>query len=526
MGAVPTPRPRRPQAPGADRGPAPGPDTVPADRRRAGRARAARLLWVWPAALTLAACLYGAGGPLLWDDELATWNAANRSPAEIFHLLGNVDAVTGAYYLLIHFWAEAFGHSAAALRAPTALAMAGAAAFVTLTGRKLFTPTAGLVAGLLFALIPSVSRYGQEVRGYAFVVLFAAAATFLLLRALERPTAGRWVLYALALAGTGLFHVVALVLVVPHALVAAGRWRTGRARGVAVGYPLAVLGAVLPLLPLIALGQDQVGRQLGWLAKPTVPYVARTMWPGLYGSSWVALLVLACAALPLAWPHGRRPAVEAGLVAVLPIPLLWAASQGQTSYFLDRYLLFTLPAWAVLAGAGLAALRPRALTAIGLAAVLVLGAHDQRTVRQRYAHTSWDGAAAAKVIADGYRPGDGVAPQRYGKAVFAAIPTALDLYLPERVRLDDVFVERSAVRLGDLYPQMATDPAARLDGVRRVWVVTLVDDDAVGPDGARATVHDDPFAGFDPAEAAALRAAFPKSTVTHRHNVLIALLER
>jgi len=514
----------------AARGPAHGPDTdrpPTGSRQRPGQAlllRAARPLWAWPAVLTLAVCLYGADRPLLWDDELATWNAAERSPGEIFHLLGNLDAVIGAYYLLIHFWTGAFGHSLLALRVPSALAMAGAAASVTLIGRKLFTPTAGLVAGLLFALVPSVSRYGQEVRGYAFAVLFAAAATFLLLRALERPTTGRWAPYGLALAGAGLFHIITLVLIAPHALVAAGRWWTGRARGVLIGYPLAVLAAVLPLLPLASLGQDQVVRQLSWLARPTVPAVAR-MWPDLYGSAWVGLLVLACAALPLAWPHGRLPAVEIGLTAALPVSLLWVASQGRTSYFLDRYLLFTLPAWVVLAGAGLAALRPRALTAIGLAAVLVLGAHDQRVVRQRYAHTTWDGAAAAKVIADGYRPGDGVAPQRYGKSLFTAVPTALDLYLPERVRLDDVFVERGAVERGELYPQLCADPAACLDGVQRVWVVTVLPNEPVVP-GKAPVVHDDPFEGFDPAQAEALRRAFPKSTVTHRHNVLITLMER
>ncbi|MFK0193626.1 glycosyltransferase family 39 protein [Kitasatospora sp. NPDC090308] len=524
---------------GAVPGPASGPDTVEAPQApprparwnaRWGTGRSApawtrRLLWVWPAVLTLAACLYGAGGPLLWDDELATWNAASRSPHEIFHLLDHLDAVIGAYYLLIHFWTELVGHSVVALRTPSALAMAGAAAFVTLIGRKLFTPAAGLVAGTLFALVPSVSRYGQEVRGYAFVVFFAALATLLLLRALDRPSALRWVPYALALAGAGLFHIIALVLIVPHALVAAGRWWTGRARGVLVGFPLAALGAVLPLLPLIALGRHQVDRQLSWLAKPTIPYVAQTMWRSLYGSAWVSLLVLACAALPLAWPRGRRPAAETGLVAALPIPLLWFASQGHTSYFLDRYLLFTLPAWAVLAGAGLAALRPRVLVAAGLAAVLVLGAHDQRVVRQRYSHTGWDAAAAAKVIADGYRPGDAVAPQRYGNAVFTAVPVALELYLPERVRLDDVFVAKSAVELGELYPQLCGDPAACLGDVRRVWVVTVVDDRELAPDGT-PVVHDDPFEGFDPGQAEALRAAFPKSTVTHRHGVLVTLMER
>ncbi|BAJ28897.1 hypothetical protein KSE_30870 [Kitasatospora setae KM-6054] len=470
------------------------------------------MVWLWPALLTLLYCLRGIGRPLLWDDELASWNAAARAPGRIFQLLANLDAVTGAYYLLIHYWSEAFGHAPGVLRTPSALAMAGAAALVALIGRRLFGPVAGLVAGLLFALVPAVSRYGQEVRGYAFAVLFAALATLLLLRALDRPTGGRWAAYGAALFATGLFHVLALVLLAPHAAVAGWRWWTGRARGVLVGYPLAAAGALLPLVPLIVLGQRQVARQLGWLARPDLPYVAETMWRGLYGSAWVSLLVAAFAALPLAWPAGRRPAGEIGLVAVLPVPLLWCASQGGTSYFLDRYLLFTLPAWAVLAGAGLAALRPRWLAAAGLAAVLLLGVQDQRDIRQRYSHTRWDGAAAAALIADGYRPGDGVAPLRYGRAVFADVPTALDVYLPERVRLDDVFVTESAADRGDLYPLLTDDPAAALVGVPRVWVVTP----GTG----------DPYAGFDPAEAAALRAAFPKAAVTRLKGVTVTLLER
>src|SRR6185312_2573237 len=50
---------------------------------------------------------------------------------------------------------------------------------------------AGLVAGLVFALVPSVSRFAQEVRFYALATLVATLATLLLLRALDRPSALR-----------------------------------------------------------------------------------------------------------------------------------------------------------------------------------------------------------------------------------------------------------------------------------------------------------------------------------------------
>ncbi|MFD8482529.1 glycosyltransferase family 39 protein [Kitasatospora sp. NPDC059673] len=479
---------------------------------RAIAARTRGFVWLWPALLTFGIGTYGSGRPLLWADELATWNAVDRSPREILHLLQNVDAVIGVYYLLIHFWTEAFGHSLMVIRMPSVLAMAGAAAFVTLIGRKLFNTTTGLVAGLLFALIPSVSRYGQEVRGYAFVVMFAAAATFLLLRALEKPGVLRWALYAFTVIGAGAFHMISLVFLVPHALVAGWRWWSDRSRGVLIGFPVAAVAGVLPLVPLILLGQRQVGRQLNWLSKPSLQYVANGFWHGLFASNWISLCMVALAVLPLAWSRGRRPAVEIGMIAVLPIPLLWIISHGQTSYFLDRYLLFTLPAWAVLAGAGLAALRPRALTVVGLVAVLVLGAQDQRAVRQRYSHAGWDGAAAAKVIAAGYQPGDAVAPLRNGNAIFSGVVSALDFYLPEEDRLKDVFVQESAIERGDLYPKMCPDLAACIGDTKRIWVVTIG--------------WHDPFQGFSPEEKDVLVKTFPKQTVTQVPNTVVTLMER
>ncbi|MGP3686815.1 glycosyltransferase family 39 protein [Streptomyces sp. IBSNAI002] len=164
-------------------------------RRRLPGARSG--LWLWPAAVTLTVVVVGIDGPQLGTDELVTWDVGRRGTGRILALVQDVDAVHAAYYLLMHGWMAVFGDSHLALRLPSALAMSGAAACVALIGARLFGRRAGLCGGLLFALVPAVSRFGQEARGYALVVLAATPATYLLLRALDRPRSGwRWAVAA------------------------------------------------------------------------------------------------------------------------------------------------------------------------------------------------------------------------------------------------------------------------------------------------------------------------------------------
>ena len=144
--------------------------------------QAARLPWAWPALLTLGFGFYQMGRPELWRDELASWSFASRPVSNLIASARQTGATQLAYYLLLHVWMAAFGDSADAMRSLSVLAMAGAAACVTLVGRRLAGARAGLVAGLVFALVPSVSRFAQEVRFYAFAVLVATLATLMLLR--------------------------------------------------------------------------------------------------------------------------------------------------------------------------------------------------------------------------------------------------------------------------------------------------------------------------------------------------------
>jgi len=116
-------------------------------------------------------------------------------------MLTNVDAVHGAYYLLVWPLVHTIGGGELTLRVPAALAMAGAALGVAALGRRLHSPGTGLLAGLLFAVFPQVSRYGQEARSYAFVVACAVLATYLLVRAVGEP-GRRWLVgYGCAVAG-------------------------------------------------------------------------------------------------------------------------------------------------------------------------------------------------------------------------------------------------------------------------------------------------------------------------------------
>ncbi|MDG4793788.1 glycosyltransferase family 39 protein [Micromonospora sp. WMMD1082] len=175
-------------------------------------------VWLVPAGLTLVVTLVGLDGAQPWRDELATWSAATRGLGGLLRLAGTIDAATGPYYLLMHAWVAVAGDSATALRLPSALATTAAAGLTAVLGRRLWDARVGTLAGLLFAVLPGTSRYGQEARPYALATALAVLSTLLLVDALRHPGRRRWVGYAAATTALGLTHLVALTLIAAHAV--------------------------------------------------------------------------------------------------------------------------------------------------------------------------------------------------------------------------------------------------------------------------------------------------------------------
>ena len=465
-------------------------------------------VWSPPALLTLAVTLTGIGHAQPWRDELATWSAATRPVGDLVRLAFTIDAATGPYYLLMHGWATLAGTSPTALRLPSALAMAGAAALTARLGERLVNPRAGLLAGLLFAVLPGTSRYGQEARPYALATLFAVLATLLLVEALRRSTWRRWAGYALAVAALGLAHLIALTLLAAHGLAVLLTAARGPRPGLAWRWLTALLPAALLVTPPVLLAGSQRSRQLDWvhLARPA----DLTALPGgVAQSSVVGGLLVGLAALG-AGRLGRRALLPDAAV-VLPVVLLFAAGT-VVPLWVTRYLVFTVPFACLLAGAALAGVRlAPALAVVTLAGVL--GLPDQAALRRTHEwprSAAVDYRGAAQVIAEHQQPGDAIVYSPRDSWLFLDLGMAY--HLGAR-RPRDVLVVRDQRQRADLWASECDRPAECLAGVRRVWLVVS---------GRR----DDPLAAVPGAKGTALRGDFSVAQVWPRPGITIALLTR
>ena len=485
---------------------------------------AMRAVWAWPALLMLVAGCYRLSRPELWRDELSSWSFASRPAAQLVEIVGHSNASQLGYYLLLHYWIAMFGDSVAVMRLLSVLAMSGAAACVTLVGRRLAGQRAGLIAGLLFALVPSISRFAQETRFYALEVLVAMLATLLLLRAMERPSPRRWVAYAICVAVLGYTDLVALCLLAGHLIGVVMRWQQDRDWRLACFLPAGAAGC-LACLPMVIVGLGQASNQVGWIAHPGLSLSAFSFFGRnlFYSSAASSALVIVAV---LAWATAWRAAAFATAVAITPVVVVWGVSQGPVSYFFPRYLLLTVGAWAILAGITLSRLDVR----VAAAAVLVfgmLGASDQRMIREPGAHSwaqyplnrshgYWDFDGAARIVAQDVRPGDGIVfPARTVR--WQMIDYGIEYYLsrdlPAAQMPRQVFVSRSAAAAGTLYSILCAHPARCLDNAARVWIA-----------GTGFTRN--PWRNLPAAQVAALKQHYRLESIRHVSSISIFLLVR
>ncbi|MDJ0381219.1 hypothetical protein [Streptomyces sp. G-G2] len=378
--------------------------------------------WLVPALWTLGLGLWGLSRQdSVWRDEAATWQVARRSAAEIWHMLGNVDAVHGLYYLLMHGLFEVFGPSTTTLRLPSVLAVAAAAGCVAVTARRLVPGPAGFWAGLgggtALGLLPAVQFQLQEGRPYALVLAGAGLSTLLLTGLLQdrpgRRAWPRWTAYALAVLVCALLNWLSLLVLPAHAVTL---WWTRAGRGVLGRWVLASAGAGLGALPLILFSRSQSG-QVSWIPPLT--------WHMLIGPAVLLAIGTLCA--PLDGPRTRRLSAAAVGLPLLVVPFVALAGLSLVQpLFLDRYVLFAMLGLALLIGAGLGA---------GVRAAA------RRSPR-----------AAALIV-----------PVVIGAAVLAMLPMERERRAPAS-RVDDVLaVAHEVARLKDDGDAVLFVPAARRD---------------------------------------------------------------
>jgi mannosyltransferase len=465
---------------------------------------------------------YQIGGPSLWRDEAYTKDAIGRSVSQIFALLGHTDAVHGAYYLLMHVVAGGIGTSATALRFPSLCAMTVTAAVTAAIGRRAATLAqdpgetvgspafipglTGLLAGLVFATAPFMTYYAQMARPYAIVTMFAAIASYLLLRAYPDGRWRWWSAYGAAVALTGLFNLFGLLILAAHGVTllltdARGQPGAGRRLGrVPLRWLAASAAAVIVLVPLARVASQEQQQQIGWLTRPDAETIV-TLFRDFAGSGNliipVALLALGGVAVGCVADSWRplNPAAIALPWLTVPSFLLLAASFAKPVYD-SRYVEFCLPALAILVAAGLVGLvrlaartrlarwpgpswasgssgspglglawLPAALVSLGLAALLIA---PQHAIRQTSARPD-NLRLASAIVAAHEQPGDVVF---YLPMNMRVLGTG---YPAPFLRLRDIARAESPIASATLTGTEVSSPAvlkSRFTDVRRVWVVT------------------------------------------------------
>jgi mannosyltransferase len=321
--------------------------TVVHDRKHARAAtgmlsRVADLGDVWPAvaaaAVSLVLGVYQLGQPSLWVDEAATYRAVTGPVSQLAH------EHHWLYYLAMRPWVALAGTTELALRFPSVVAAALACALLVPLGNRLLGAPAGSIAGVVLAANPFVVQWSQQARSYTIVLLLAVVQTIAFLGLRERRTRRSWALYTLCL---GLFVLVqpvsAGLVASSHFLAASGF----RARIAAAGLTTVLAASVFLVGVYI---RDSDGGTLVWNEAPSPGRISHTIFE-LSGALGIGL-AFAVVGLALA----RRERLLLACWAFAPIAILVAVTPiGHV--FVDRYLIVSAPALALLVAALLVWLR-------------------------------------------------------------------------------------------------------------------------------------------------------------------------
>ncbi len=437
-------------------------------------------------ALGAAVSLGGAGRPSFWYDEAATTSAAySRSLGQLWRMLGNVDAVHGLYYLLMHGWFQIFPPTEFWSRAPSGLAIGGAAAGVVVLGKQFSSRTVAVSSGVVCGILPRTTWAGIEARPYAMSMMAAVWLTVLLVVAARRESRWVWLSYGIALALSILLDMYLVLVLMVHVVFMCA---FQRGRTVLVSFAITSVLAVCALAPFAIEVVGQV-QQIKWIAPighrtiedVTVQQYFERSPPFAILSALVvaaAIVVWRCTSAKLD-ETDRQLLTLAVAWLVVPTALIVVWSALVHPIYTPRYLSFTAPAMALILGVciGALALKPWVATALVSLFAIAAAPNYVRAQRNAYAKYGMDYSQVADLITAKAAPGECLlvndtvtfmpAPMR---PLMAARPDAyrklIDLTLWQRA------TDRNDVFDTNLIPEVVAKPLSRC-GV--VWIITQAD---------------------------------------------------
>jgi len=318
--------------------------------------------------LAFALRVWQLGAQSLWYDEGVSWHLAARLPLGDMLWWTATDIQPPLYYLLLRPWLLLAGDSEFALRFPSLFFGVLTVPLLAVVARRLFGPRASALAGLLSAAAPLYVWYAQEARMYTLLTFLGLLASYLLLRALDRPTRRVWLAYTLVSALALYTHYFAVFLLAFHFLYGLIHRRL-QSRISNIQLPISDLllsqflavVAFLPWLPFmfLRLGADVSYWQGVFKLDEALRHVLISFGVGesvLEGQAiWLTagfVLAFVVAVVALLRPGSRRALLFCILYLLVPMILILALA-AVTPKFNPRYLVLASPPIYILLGAGL-----------------------------------------------------------------------------------------------------------------------------------------------------------------------------
>ncbi len=436
--------------------------------------------------LAAAVSLGGAGRPSFWYDEAATISASySRSLGQLWQMLSNVDAVHGLYYMLMHGWFKLLPPTEFWSRAPSGLAVGGAAAGVVVLGKQFSSRTVAVSSGIICGILPRATWAGVEARPYALSMMAAVWLTILFVHAVRRDNAWLWLLYGIVLATSILLDIYLALMLLAHAAYLC-LYRHGRTVLVRFAITSVLAGCAVTPFVVETIGQ---AHQIIWVSpigRRTIEDVAiQQYFERSPPFMLVSALVVATAIVLWRFTSTQLVQADRQLLAVaiawlvIPTALILGWSALVHPIYTPRYLCFTAPAIALVLGVCIGTLAVTRWTATAIVSVLALAAAPNYLLTQRspYAKYDMDYSQVADLITAKAAPGDCLlvndtvtfmpAPMR---PLMAARPDAyrklIDLSLWQRA------TDRNDVFDTNLIPEASAGP---LSDCHVVWIITEAD---------------------------------------------------
>jgi hypothetical protein len=336
----------------------------------------AHALWIGVAAIATAATAFLLHQLMAWapheDETLALFVGRDSLGGVVEHVTR--DRGGAPLHFLFAFGVAHLHLGLGSLRAVSAAFAVGSLPLIALLGRRLADRFTALAATALAAGSWVFLFHGVYGRMYSLFLFLSLLSFVLLLRALDRGTWGSWSLWGIALLLAVASHPYgALVFAAQGAFVLVGR--RDRLRQAVLAFPVVALaGTPFWLTDLVLAGRFDVGvggggEKLGgpWAI---VTYLWKTAGDFSSGRWPVLVVVLLLAALGLVTVRPETRALSLCVIGV-PVAAFLAARIGGSTSPESRHLIFVLPFFAILVGAGLLRVTRR-LPAVALAVLALL----------------------------------------------------------------------------------------------------------------------------------------------------------